>query len=222
MTPAQGRPEPATAPWVDDAEGVVGVRKRVGVFGGSFDPVHDAHVALAEAALADLRLDQVRWIPAGQPWQKTREMTPAADRVAMVQAAIAHEPRFVLDRIEVDRPGASFTLDTVRALAAAHPGTQWFLLIGQDQYTGLHTWRDWQTLLGLVVLAVANRPGDAREPHPDVQRFPHRMVPLPMLDISSTDIRRRAHQGADFSRLVPPAVARYIETHGLYRSPVRS
>ncbi len=196
--------------------------RRVGIFGGSFDPVHGAHVALAEAALAELRLDEVRWIPAGQAWQKARTMTPAADRVAMVQVAIAHEPRFTLDRIELDRPGDSFTLDTVRTLAAAHPGTQWFLLIGQDQYTGLHTWRDWQTLLGLVVLAVANRPGDARQPHADVQRFPHRMVPLPMLDISSTDIRRRVAAGADISHLVPPGVARYIETHGLYRSPIRS
>ena len=196
--------------------------RRVGIFGGSFDPVHGAHVALAEAALAELRLEEVRWIPAGQPWQKARTMTPAADRVAMVQVAIAHEPRFTLDRIELDRPGDSFTLDTVRTLAAAHPGTQWFLLIGQDQYTGLHTWRDWQTLLGLVVLAVANRPGDARQPHADVQRFPHRMVPLPMLDISSTDIRRRVAAGADISHLVPPGVARYIETHGLYRSPIRS
>ena len=196
--------------------------RRVGVFGGSFDPVHSAHMALAEAALAELRLDEVRWIPAGQPWQKTRTMTAAEHRVAMVQAAIAHEPRFTLDRSEVERSGASFTLDTVRALAAAQPGTQWFLLIGQDQYAGLHTWRDWQTLLGLVVLAVANRPGDTRRPDSDVQRFPHRMVPLPMLDISSTDIRRRVGAGADISPLVPPAVARYIETHGLYRSPVRS
>ena len=96
--------------------------RRVGIFGGSFDPVHGAHVALAEAALVELRLDEVRWIPAGQPWQKTRPMSPAAERVAMLQSAIAHEPRFTLDRIEIDRPGDSFTLDTVRGLAAAHPG----------------------------------------------------------------------------------------------------
>jgi len=196
--------------------------RRVGIFGGSFDPVHQAHVALAEAALVELRLDQVRWIPAGLPWQKERVITAAEHRVAMVQQAIAHEVRFALDLIETQRSGASFTLDTVRALSAAYPGTQWFLLIGQDQYTALHTWRDWQTLLGLVVLAVANRPGDKRSPHADVQRFPHRMVPLPMLDISSTDIRLRVQEGADISHLVPPQVARYIETHGLYRSPHRS
>ena len=196
--------------------------RRVGIFGGTFDPVHQAHVALAEAALAELRLDQVLWIPAGTPWQKDRTVTAALHRVAMVQLAIAHEPRFALERIETDRPGASYTLDTVRALLAAQPHTQWFLLIGQDQYTTLHTWRDWRTLLGLVVLAVANRPGDTRGPHPEVQGFPHRMVPLPMLDISSTDIRRRVGAGVDISHLVPPLVARYIETHGLYRGPHRS
>ena len=195
---------------------------RIGVFGGSFDPVHRAHVALAQSALGALHLDQVRWVPAGNPWQKTRAITAAEDRVALVQAAIAAEPRFVLDRIEVDRSGPSYTLDTIRELQAAHPGVQWVLLIGQDQYSGLHTWRDWQMLLALVELAVANRPGDLRQPHPDVQAFPHGMVPLPMLDISSTDIRTRVAAGLDISHLVPPGVARYIETHGLYRSPVRS
>ncbi len=206
------------------------MRRRVGLLGGTFDPVHLAHLALARAALDNLALDQVLWIPTGQPWQKTRPITPAVHRVAMVQAAIADEPRFVLSRIEVDRPGPSYTLDTVRTLVAGQAGTEWFLLIGQDQYTTLHTWRDWQALLALVVLAVANRPlhtGDkstraALQAHPDVQRLAYRQVALPMMDISSTDIRRRALEGADFSHLVPPAVARYIETHGLYPSPVRS
>lgn len=197
---------------------------RIGVFGGSFDPVHRAHVALAQAALGALQLDQVRWVPAGNPWQKARAMTPAEDRVALVQAALADtaEPRFLLDRTEVDRSGPSYTLDTVRELQASHPGVQWVLLIGQDQYSGLHTWKDWRQLLGLVELAVANRPGQERAPHAEVQAFPHRMVPLPMLDISSTDIRARVAAGLDISELVPPGVARYIETHGLYRGPVRS
>ncbi len=198
----------------------------VGIFGGSFDPVHNAHVALAQAALSELKLDEVRWIPAGQPWQKTRAITAAQHRAAMLQLAIAAQPRFVLDRTELDRPGQSFTLDTVRALATAQPGTKWFLLIGQDQYANLHTWRDWQALLGLVVLAIANRPhaesNQPLAPHADVQAFTHRTVPLPMLDISSTDIRQRAARGTDISHLVPSAVARYIETHGLYRSPDRS
>ena len=192
--------------------------KKIGLFGGSFDPVHSAHVALAQVALSQLRLDTVRWVPAGQPWQKTRELASPAHRAAMVQLAIADEPRFTLERCELNRVGPSFTLDTVRALAAAHPGTDWVLIIGQDQYQSLHTWRDWQQLLGLVTLAVANRPGPVLPAHDAVQRFAHRVVPLTMLDISATDIRHRASAGADISPLVPPEVARYIDLHRLYQA----
>jgi nicotinate-nucleotide adenylyltransferase len=192
---------------------------RTGLLGGTFDPVHSAHVALARAALQGLQLDQVRWIPAGQPWQKTRQVTAAAHREAMVHLAIAGEPRFVLDRIELERSGPSYTLDTVKALAAAHPRTEWFLIVGADQYAGLHTWVDWRELLRRVTLAVANRPGATPAVHPEVLAFPHRAVPLPMLDISSTDVRQRVQNGADISALVPPEVARYIETHRLYGWP---
>jgi len=192
--------------------------RRVGLFGGSFDPVHDAHLALARAALQTLELDEVRWIPAGQAWQKARALSDAAHRLAMLRLAIAGEPRFVLDRSEVDRAGPSYTLDTVRALAAAQPGTQWFLIIGHDQYAGLHTWNGWQQLLGLVTLAVANRPGQVREVHDEVRRFAHHVVPLPMLDISATAVRERVAAGADIATLVPPAVARYIDSHRLYRA----
>jgi len=195
---------------------------RTGLLGGTFDPVHRAHVALARAALQALQLDQVRWIPAGQPWQKTRQVTAAHHREAMVRLAIEGEPRFMLDRIELERSGPSYTLDTVKALAAAQPQTEWFLIIGADQYAGLHSWADWRELLGRVVLAVANRPGPLPPVHPEVLAFPHRAVPLPMLDISSTDVRQRVQQGADISALVPPEVARYIETHRLYGIPAPS
>jgi nicotinate-nucleotide adenylyltransferase len=198
------------------------VNKRVGLFGGTFDPVHNAHVALAHAALDGLALDEVRWIPTGQPWQKDRHITPAAHRDAMVQLAIEGEPRFVLDRVEIERDGPSYTLDTVRELRAAWPSTDWVLVIGQDQYAGLHTWRDWPQLLALVTLAVANRPGVPLAPHADVTAHPHRAVPLPMLDISATDIRQRVASGQDISHLVPPQVARYIETHRLYAGTARS
>ena len=192
--------------------------RRVGLFGGTFDPVHNAHVALAHAALNALQLDEVRWIPTGQPWQKDRTITPAKAREAMVRLAIEGEPRFTLSRIEIERNGPSFTLDTVRELAAAEPATEWVLLIGADQYAGLHSWRDWRELLARATLAVANRPGTPRPPDPEVQRHPHRAVPLPMLDISSTEIRHRVNTGDDISQLVPSQVARYIETHRLYRS----
>lgn len=192
--------------------------RRVGLFGGSFDPVHNAHVALARAALAELPLEEVRWVPVGQAWQKTRALTDAVHREAMLRLALAGEPRFVLDRIETQRPGPSYTLDTVQALAAAQPGTQWFLIIGHDQYAGLHTWNGWQQLLALVTLAVANRPGEVREVHEDVRRVSHRVVPLPMLDISATAVRKRVAAGQDISTLVPPEVARYLDSHRLYRA----
>ena len=195
--------------------------QRLGLFGGSFDPVHIAHVVLAQVALTQLKLDAVRWVPAGQPWQKARELATPAHRAAMVQLAIDHEPRFTLERCELDRTGPSYTLDTVRELQAATPGAQWFLIIGQDQYAGLYSWRDWKALLQLVTLAVAMRPGAPTqvnaEVEAEVERVGHEPVALPMMDISSTEIRERVASGQGIDRLVPAAVARYIDRHHLYR-----
>jgi nicotinate-nucleotide adenylyltransferase len=192
--------------------------QRRGLFGGSFDPVHRAHVALAESALHSLALDLVHWVPAGQPWQKARRLADPAHRVAMVERAIAHESRFVLDRIEVDRAGPSLTLNTVQALQALHPGVQWVLLIGQDQYANLHTWVNWRELLARVELGVACRPGDIAAAQAEVLAHPQRVLPLPMLDISSTAVRERVAAAQDISQLVPATVAGYIEAHHLYRT----
>ncbi len=193
--------------------------KRIGLFGGSFDPVHSAHVALARLALSEMKLDEVRWIPVGQQPQKARQLAPPAHREAMVRLAIQDEPRFVIERCELQRRGPSFTLDTVRELQEREPGNDWFLMVGQDQYAGLHTWRDWRELLGRVTLAVANRPGVLPQPHADVAMAPHRMVALPMMDISSTEIRKRLETGRGIDNLVPAAVAGYIDQHRLYQGP---
>jgi nicotinate-nucleotide adenylyltransferase len=190
--------------------------KRVGLFGGSFDPVHNAHIALARNALEQLTLDELRWIPVGVPWQKSRQLADAADREAMVRLAIEGEPRFVLDRSELRRRGVSYTLDTVRELAAAAPDDERVLILGQDQYASLHTWRDWRELLGLVSLAIANRPGALLTVDPQVAQAAHRVVPLPMMDISSTEVRRRVAAGESIAGLVPATVARYIEQRRLY------
>ncbi len=196
--------------------------ERLGLFGGSFDPVHRAHVELARHALAELQLDRVLWIPAGQPWQKARPMTPAVHREAMLRLALADEPRFAIDRRELERAGPSYTADTVRELRAEHPDAQLFLLIGQDQYAGFHTWQGWPGILQQVVLAVANRPGVPPAVDPAVLRHRHRVVPLPMLDIAATDVRARVARGEGIDHLVPPEVARYIDLQGLYQAESRS
>lgn len=185
--------------------------------GGSFDPVHVGHVALAESALAHLQLDEVRWVPVGQAWQKSRAMTPADHRVNMVRLATAHDPRFVVSTIEVERSGASYTLDTVKAFQSHQPDAQWFLIIGLDQYNNLTTWHGWQELLDRVELAVACR--DA-ENLPDLTLGRATALPMRPLPASSTHIRQQLLAGVDPNSLVPTMVsepvARYIAQYQLY------
>ncbi len=136
--------------------------RRVGLFGGSFDPPHLAHRALGDLALSHLGLDELRWLPAGQPWQKAaRVLAARAHRLAMLQLLLAGEPRFVIDERELDRAGPTYTIDTVREYAAEHPGTELLLVIGQDQYGRFDTWREWRELLERVTLAVAGRDGNS-------------------------------------------------------------
>jgi nicotinate-nucleotide adenylyltransferase len=194
--------------------------RRIGLFGGSFDPVHLGHVALARAALDGLGLDEVLWIPAGQPWQKSRPLAPAEHRAAMVALAIAGEPRFRLERCELNRGGPSYTIDTVRELqqAVGMVAVDWLLLIGQDQYAGLPTWQGWRELLQRVTLAVARREAALTAPAA-LASVPHRRleIPMPAMAVSSTEVRRRAAAGLRLDAMVPPEVARYIASHGLYR-----
>ena len=198
--------------------------RRIGLFGGSFDPVHDAHLALARHARDELQLDELRWVPAGQAWQKARAMTPAAQRLAMLELAIAGEPRFAIERCELQRQGPSYTLDTVRELQDREPGASWFLVIGQDQYHNLHTWHGFEQLLQRVTLAVAQRPDGARDDgvDPRVRAADQVALGLPALRISASGIRARVAAGQDIGALVPPAVALYIHQQGLYRAATGS
>ncbi len=198
--------------------------RRVGLFGGSFDPVHNAHLALAHSALEALSLDELRWIPAGAPWQKARVLAPAAQRADMLRLAIAGTARFGMDLCEIERTGPSYTIDTVLELQAREPGNRWFLLLGQDQLARLHTWHRWRELVARVDLAVANRAGEHPAVPSELADVPVQLteVPLPAMAISSTAIRGRVAAGLDIASLVPAAVAGYIDAHGLYRNPLRS
>ena len=195
--------------------------KQVGLFGGSFDPPHKAHLALAHTALSHLQLDEVRWIPAGVPWQKCRALSAPAHREAMVRLAIEPEPRFGLECQELHRQGPSYTLDTVRELqarVALEEAVRWVLLIGQDQYANFHTWKGWQELLSIVDLGVANRPGVEIQANEHLQGARFRPITMPLMDVSSTQIRARVAQGQHIDDLVPEKVASYIARHGLYRA----
>ncbi|MET0382225.1 MAG: nicotinate (nicotinamide) nucleotide adenylyltransferase [Burkholderiaceae bacterium] len=192
-----------------------------GLFGGSFDPPHLAHRALADAALAQLELDELLWMPARRsPHKMDRDPAPDADRVAMLRALTAGEPRFAIDERELRRAGPSFTIDTLRALRAERPGTRWWLLIGQDQYARFDTWRDWRGILALAAVAVAARDGETVRAAPALAACAHelRIVEMPALPHASATVRARAAAGRDVTALVGVPVARYIADHRLYRS----
>jgi nicotinate-nucleotide adenylyltransferase len=193
--------------------------RRIGIYGGSFDPVHVAHVALATVALDTLALDELRLLPTGDAWQKPRTLTPAHHRLAMLQRAIGHEPRFVVDDREVRRTGPSYMIHTVLELQAEEQA-EWSIVIGQDQYANLPTWHRWRDLLPLVTWAVAGRAGDEPAAPPGVAALPHRVrfLPLPAMAVSSSDIRARLARNEPIDGLVAPTVAAYIESNHLYRS----
>lgn len=200
-------------------------RPRVGVFGGAFDPPHNAHVALVQAALAQLGLAELRIFPTGDAWHKQRALSAGAHRLAMARLAFDGLPGVSVDARELQRAGPTYTLDTLRELQREQPAAELVLILGADQAASLPQWHGWREILGIAVVAVAQRPGA-----PDGSPFdPHGLADLPPgarfetlalapMDTSATEVRSRAAQGQDFSRLVPPAVARYIDQHHLYRS----
>jgi len=197
---------------------------RIGLFGGSFDPVHQGHRALADQALRECGLDELRWIPAGQPWQKPRRLADADHRLAMIRLAMGPDPRQRLDERELRRTGPSYTLDTVRELQAEHPGATLVLILGEDQLANLPTWHGWQALAAAVTLAVATRGGREPVAPPALAAVPHHLhrLAMPAVPASSTEARERLERGEPAAALVPAlvsaAVAGYIDRHGLYRA----
>ena len=195
---------------------------RLGVFGGAFDPPHQVHRAMAEAALAQLRLDRLLVIPTGEAWHKTRALSGAAHRMAMAQLAFGDLPGVQVDPRETLRHGPTYTVDTLRELQAQHPAAEIYLLLGQDQAAALAQWKDWASVLQLAIICVAARPDLSgvvpalRPPSGlDARFLPLQIAPLP---VSATAVRERARRGAGLVPLVCDAVARYIVHHHLYQT----
>ena len=188
---------------------------RVGVLGGTFDPVHVGHLVVAVNARHAFALDRVLLVVANVPWQKAgrRAVTPAADRLAVVEAAVSGVPGLEASRLEIDRGGPSYTADTLAELAAAHPGAELFLVVGGDVAPELHTWERVEEVRALATLVVAHRPGARLPPLPG-----WRVAELegPALDISSTDLRARVAGGRPLDFLVPAAAIHEIRRRNLY------
>jgi nicotinate-nucleotide adenylyltransferase len=181
----------------------------IGVFGGSFDPIHVGHLAIANAALDELALERVYFVPARRsPLKQDGPIAGAEDRLAMLTAAVADEPRFRVSRIELDRDGQSFTVDTLESLRSEG---DLFLILGSDAYADFPRWREPERIRRLATIVLAARPGAPNAP------AGVRMLDSPLMDISSRELRARAARGRSLRYLVPREALRYIEEHRLYR-----
>ena len=185
----------------------------VGLFGGSFDPIHHGHLIVAGAVAEALGLDELRFMPANeQPLKAGGHAAPAAARTAMIELAIAGAPGFALERAEVERPGPSYTVDTLRVLRAREPATDFVVLLGTDAAAELDRWREPEELVKLARVAVFARPGSRPVEGPRIWRS----VPVPAIEISATVVRERVRAGRPVRYWVPDAVADYITRHRLY------
>lgn len=198
----------------------------IGVLGGTFDPVHNGHLGVAETVRARLNLVEVLFVPAGQPWLKThRAISPAEHRLAMVRLAITGKPYFKLSTVEIDRPGPSYTVDTVAQLQRQlEAGARLFFILGWDGLNSLPGWWAPQRLIKLCRLVGVPRPG---HPPPDLKALEKAIPGIaesvsllnePNIEISASEIRRRVAQCLSISQLVPEAVERYIKEHRLYEN----
>ena len=204
----------------------------IGVFGGTFDPVHHGHLRIALDARELLGLEQVRLIPLAHAVHRDQPETPPEVRLAMLQAAVADRTDLVCDDRELRRQGPSFTIDTLQSLRRDLPGAALCLLLGDDAFAGFADWRDPEGILAIANIAVLQRPGHATVPGPALRRLiagrdtdtldpgssgQIRFCPVTQLDIAASDIRRRVAEGRSVDFLLPPPVIALIAQHGLYR-----
>jgi nicotinate-nucleotide adenylyltransferase len=193
---------------------------KVGIMGGTFDPIHLGHLRAAENAREGLSLDEVRFLPAQVPPHRAAPASSARDRYAMVALATALHPRFIADDLELQREGPSYTVDTVARLREERPGDEVVLIVGSDTFPELTTWKDHARLFRMCRVAVVARPDDGGPERAAPAGLPTdgvRRVPGPGLAVSATDIRRRVKEGLSIRYLVPEAVADYIAKRGLFR-----
>jgi nicotinate-nucleotide adenylyltransferase len=193
------------------------VTERVGVFGGTFDPPHVGHLVTAVNVRHSVALDRLLLVVNNVPWQKvgTRPISPAGDRYAMVQAAVAGVDGLEASRIEIDRGGLSYTADTLTALLEEEPDRELFVVLGSDAAAGLTTWERAEEVQALASLVVVDRPGSASHAPPPGWRWTR--VEVPRLEVSSTDLRARILDGRPLDYLVPDAVVTCIRSRCLYR-----
>lgn len=195
---------------------------RQGLLGGSFDPVHLAHLELARQAKRHLVLDGVTMIPAARPWQRDALGASAQQRLDMLRIAIGDEAGLEVSTVEIDRGGPTYTIDTLRALPA---GPDYFWILGADQLENFCSWEQWEDITARVRLAVAARPGASLNAPPALQarleNLGRELHVIPMLPIalSATAIRQRLARGQSIEAMLHPGVAQYIQRHGLYRNP---
>lgn len=191
--------------------------RRLGVMGGTFDPIHLGHLIAASEALHAFSLDRVMFVPTGRPWQKA-SYTDAEDRYLMTVLGAATNPRFAVSRIEIDRIGPTYTSDTLEALRDFHGGeVELYFIIGADAVLRLGTWRQVDRLADLAAVIAVTRPGFDLEKLKVEPSWPEVLIMgMPGVDISSSDIRERARAGKPIDYLAPPDVVEYIREHGLY------
>ncbi|PWN01711.1 nicotinic acid mononucleotide adenylyltransferase [Nocardioides silvaticus] len=194
-------------------------RPRVGVMGGTFDPIHHGHLVAASEVQGWFDLDEVLFVPTGQPYHKPdREVSPAEHRYLMTVIATAANPRFKVSRVDIDRDGPTYTIDTLRDLRAQRPEADLFFITGADALTDIFSWRDADDVFELAHFVGCTRPGSDMDPA-TLSAIPHErvtMLEVPALAISSTDCRQRQAEGQPIWYLVPDGVVQYITKHGLY------